>query len=84
MRWFEPTFLGFFDSTVFLTVRSEKTSGAWVRRILIWLVATQVIAGSLSVHVGARFDAKLAVEAQKQQTAETPGKLSQPRSRKTH
>jgi hypothetical protein len=70
----KATFPEIFDSWVFTTVSIQETSGAWVRRILIWLIATQAITGSVSVHVDVQLEARAPVEVQKEQRAEMPGK----------
>jgi hypothetical protein len=68
---------------VVISVSIQKTTGAWVRRIVIWLIATQAITRSVSVHVDVHFEAAAPVEVQKAQTAEMPGKHADRRSLET-
>jgi hypothetical protein len=46
----KPLSLIFFARPVFTTVSIQKASDARVRRILVWLVLIQTIAGSVPVH----------------------------------
>ena len=76
----KATFSEIFDSPVFTTVSIQKTSGAWLRHILIWLIATQAIPGSASVHVDVQLEARSPAEAQKEPMVKMPRKHVHQRS----